>query len=108
MGTLLEKRIPHFMHLLNEFDAVIIAGQAKSHCVAWTIDDLLGEIISKDESLVRKVYLLEDCSSPVVVPGVVDFTDPAEAAFRRFSEAGMHIARSTDPLWDWLETPHNK
>ena len=23
------------------FDAVVIAGQAKSHCVAWTIDDLL-------------------------------------------------------------------
>ena len=26
---------------LLEFDAVIVAGQAKSHCVAWTIDDLL-------------------------------------------------------------------
>jgi len=30
-------------HLLD-FDAVIIAGQAKSHCVAWTISDLLAEI----------------------------------------------------------------
>ncbi len=25
----------------SKFDAVIVAGQAKSHCVAWTIDDLL-------------------------------------------------------------------
>jgi nicotinamidase-related amidase len=47
---------------------VIIAGQAKSHCVAWTIDDLLTEIQSQDPSLAQKVYLLEDCSSPVVVP----------------------------------------
>ena len=49
-------------------------------------------------SLVRKVYLLEDCTSPVVVPGVVDYTEQADAAFRRFAEAGMHVVRSTDPI----------
>jgi len=48
---------------------VIIAGQAKSHCVAWTIDDLLEDIIAQDRRLVEKVYLLEDCTSAVVVPG---------------------------------------
>src|SRR5205085_9366915 len=26
---------------LLSFDVVVVAGQAKSHCVAWTIDDLL-------------------------------------------------------------------
>ncbi len=31
---------------LLEYDKVIIGGQAKSHCVAWTIDDLLTEINS--------------------------------------------------------------
>lgn len=81
---------------LLEFDAVIIAGQAKSHCVAWTIDDLLVEIQSRDPSLARKVYLLEDCCSPVVVSGVVDFTDAADAAFNRFADAGMQIIKSTD------------
>ena len=80
---------------LLEFDAVIIAGQAKSHCVAWTIDDLLTEIQAKDPSLAHKVYLLEDCSSPVVVPGVVDFTDQADAAFQRFADAGMNLIQST-------------
>lgn len=83
---------------LLEFDAVIIAGQAKSHCVAWTIDDLLREIESSDKRLVEKVYLLEDCTSPVVIPDVVDFTDQADAAFQRFDEAGMHIFRSSDSL----------
>jgi len=83
---------------LLEFDAVIIAGQAKSHCVAWTIDDLLHEIESSDKALAEKVYLLEDCTSPVVIPGVVDYTDQADAAFQRFVDAGMHIFRSTDSL----------
>jgi len=86
---------------LLEFDAIVIAGQAKSHCVAWTIDDLLKEIVIEDASLAGKVYLLEDCTSPVVVPGVVDFTDQANAAFRRFAEAGMHLVRSTDPIESW-------
>ncbi len=79
---------------LLEFDAVIIGGQAKSHCVAWTIDDLLTEIKLVDATLAEKVYLLEDCTSPVVVPGVVDYTEQADAAFARFAEAGMHVIKS--------------
>ena len=90
-----------FFKKLLEFDAVIIAGQAKSHCVAWTIDDLLTDILVRDKDLARKVYLLEDCTSPVVVPGVIDYTDQANAAFQRFADAGMHIVRSTDPLSSW-------
>jgi nicotinamidase-related amidase len=81
---------------LLEFDAIIIAGQAKSHCVAWTIDDLLTEIQARDPKLAQHVYLLEDCTSPVVVPGVIDFTDQADAAFQRFAHAGMHVVKSTD------------
>jgi len=90
---------------LFEFDAVIIAGQAKSHCVAWTIADLLTEIKAKDASLAKKVYLLEDCTSPVVVPGVVDYTEQADEAFERFAAAGMHLVQSTQPLDSWAEFP---
>jgi len=86
---------------LVAFDAVVIAGQAKSHCVAWTIDNLLKELQVRDEEAVRRVYLLEDCSSAVVVPDVVDFTDQADAAYKRFAEAGMNIVRSTDPIETW-------
>jgi nicotinamidase-related amidase len=69
--------------------------------VAWTIDDLLTEVRARDPKLVEKVYLLEDCTSPVVVPGVVDFTDEADRAFRRFVTAGMHTVRSTEPIHAW-------
>ncbi len=80
-------------HLLT-FDAVVIAGQAKSHCVAWTIDDLLVEIQQIDAGLTRKIFLLDDCTSPVVVPGVVDFTKAAESAYQRFQAAGMTLIQS--------------
>jgi nicotinamidase-related amidase len=83
---------------LRSFDAVVIAGQAKSHCVAWTIDDLLE---AGGDALAAKLYLLEDCTSPVVVPSIVDYTDAADEAVRRFSRAGVHIVRSTDPILDW-------
>jgi nicotinamidase-related amidase len=84
-----------FIETLKQVDAVIIAGQAKSHCVAWTISDLLDDIKTADKSLAGKVYLLEDCTSPVVVPGA-DFTDAGNAAFERFAQAGMHRVKSTD------------
>ncbi|MDR5638070.1 isochorismatase [Thermosynechococcus sp. JY1334] len=76
-------------HLLAG-DRLIIAGQAKSHCVAWTVADLLSEIQQRDPQLAQRVYLLEDCMSPVVVPGVVDFSETANATFAQFAAAGMH------------------
>jgi len=100
-GKRIAQKNEGFIEKLLEFDALVIAGQAKSHCVAWTIDDLLKEILAIDERMAEKVYLLEDCSSPVVVPGVVDYTDQADAAFQRYSDAGMHVVRSTDPIARW-------
>lgn len=87
-------------HLLS-FDVIIIAGQAKSHCVAWTVSDLLSEIQARDSALARKVYLLEDCTSPVVVPKVVDFTHDADSAYQNFAQAGMNIVKSTDAVDKW-------
>ncbi|PSB28624.1 isochorismatase [Stenomitos frigidus] len=101
-GSAIAQKNTRFIQTLLDFDAVIIAGQAKSHCVAWTIDDLLTEIQAQDPALAKKVFLLEDCTSPVVVPGVVDFTEQADAAFQRFAAAGMQIVQSTDTLSSWI------
>ena len=95
-----EKNV-EFIRELLDFDVVIIAGQAKSHCMAWTIEDLLNEIQIADRKLSEKVYLLEDCTSPVVIPGVIDYTEQANAAFQKFSDAGMHVVRSSDPIVNW-------
>ncbi|MBP0000291.1 MAG: isochorismatase [Cyanobacteria bacterium SID2] len=86
---------------LLAFDVLIVAGQAKSHCVAWTLADLCEEIQQRNPDLARNVYLLEDCTSAVVVPDVVDFTDLANEAFDRFEKAGMHRVRSIDSMETW-------
>ena len=83
-----------------------IAGQAASHCVKSTIDDLLDEIAAQDPALARKVYLLTDCMSAVTVPDgkggfAADFTPQADAALKRFADAGMHLVKSTDPIATW-------
>jgi nicotinamidase-related amidase len=97
----LGKKSEIFFKKLIEFDAVIVVGQAKSHCVAWTIADLLEDILDRDRHLVEKVYLMEDCTSAVVVPGFIDYTEQADAAFERFAHAGMHVVRSTDSIETW-------
>jgi nicotinamidase-related amidase len=100
-GETVAEKSESLIERLVSFDAVIIAGQAKSHCVAWTIRDLLGEIEARDSELARKVHLLVDCTSPVVIPGVIDFTGQADEAFREFARAGMHVAKSTEAMDSW-------
>ncbi|MDJ1173834.1 hypothetical protein [Roseofilum capinflatum] len=100
-GEKIASKNESFLNTLLSFDRLIIAGQAKSHCVAWTVSDLLTEILDRDPQWAQRVYLLEDCTSPVVVPGAVDFTEQADAAFARFAAAGMHRVKSTEPVESW-------
>ena len=97
-----------FVKTLLASDVVVIAGQAASHCVASSIDDLLGEITAKDPALAKKVYILGDCMSAVTVPDgkggfFADYTPQAEAALKKFTDAGMHVVNSTDPMASWPE-----
>jgi len=103
-GESLGKRNTKFIEQLKTVDRLIIAGQAKSHCVASTVSDLLEDIQSTDTGLAGKVYLLEDCTSPVVVPGVVDHSATADEAYARFAAAGMHCVQSTEPMKNWDST----
>jgi nicotinamidase-related amidase len=111
-GRPLAERNTDFLQRLLRADAVIIAGQAASHCVKNTIDDLLGEIATREAELVRKIYVLRDCMSSVAVPDpqrpgayLFDFTPQAEEALDRFAAAGMHVVSSTEPVVGWPEIP---
>lgn len=90
---------------LTTYDRVIIMGEAKSHCVAWTIADLKKYIIDThgDPELLKKIYLVTDCMSPVIIPNVIDFTDMANATFDEFAQQGMHLVSSTTPMAQWPE-----
>ncbi len=109
-GRPLAQRNTQFIRTLLDADSVVIAGQAASHCVKSSIEDLLGEIQAQDPALVRKVYVLRDCMSAVAVPDpaaprsgrfAFDFTPQAEDALRRFADAGMHVVDSTTPIESW-------
>lgn len=100
-GRRLAKKDDSFVRLLAGFDRIVLAGQAKSHCVAWTIADLIAHPELNDPSALGRIYLLEDCTSPVVIPGTVDFSEEADAAFKRFSEAGLKIVRTDQQMDRW-------
>ena len=102
----LDRRNERLIRTLMEADRVIVAGEAASHCVKSSAEDLLEEIVARDPALAAKVYLLADCMSSVVVrdaDGAVlaDFTPQAEAALERFAAAGVHVVDSTTPMRDW-------
>lgn len=97
-GNVLANKNKNFIETLWKSDAVIIGGQAASHCVKSSIEDFLDEILAQDPNLAKKVYILEDCMSSVVVPGGPDFTGEAEKALQKFSDAGMKLIKSTDDL----------
>ncbi len=105
-GRPLDQRNTRFLKTLMEADAVAIGGQAASHCVKSSIDDLLDEILVQNPELAKKVYVLTDCMSSVCVPDgkggfLADFTPQADEAQQRFADAGMHLVRSTDPIELW-------
>lgn len=92
-----------FDHLMS-FDRVYVFGQAKSHCVLATLQDLRQHIERTDRSKMGRVFILEDAMSPVPAPPLeplppsLDFPRVADAALLDFRAAGMRVVRTTDPL----------
>jgi len=83
------------LDLLGRADAVFIAGEAESHCVLETVEDLAEEFGNKPGGL-DKLYLLTDCTSPVVHPEI-DFHALAQARLAELGRQGLHLVKSTDP-----------
>lgn len=93
-----------FVKALLEYDRIYVFGQAKSHCVLSTLQDLRDHIQATDPSLVKKIYILEDAMSPVPpppidpVPAALDFPRIADRAIEDFRRAGMNVVKTTDPI----------
>lgn len=73
---------------LMESSKLIVCGQAMSHCVNYTLRDIVSRWPTDK---LASILLLTDCAS--VVPG---FEASAEAFQREMSEAGVHLKASTD------------
>ncbi len=85
-----------FLDTLAAADYVIIAGEAESHCVLESVEDIVEDFGQKPE-LLQKIYFLRDCTSPVVHPDI-DFHSLALTRFRDFEQQGVNFINSTDPL----------
>lgn len=85
-----------FLDTLAKADVVVIAGEAESHCVLETVEDLVEDFSNQPEAL-QKIYFLRDCTSPVLHPDV-DFHAIAQARFADFAKQGVNFIDSTDKL----------
>ena len=110
-GVPLAQRNDSLLRRLFEADRLVVAGQAASHCVRATVEDLLHGCDDHDYDPGR-IYVLEDCMSAVAIADpehegrfLVDFTEEAEAALAGFRDAGISIVRSTTPMSRWPELP---
>jgi len=93
-----------FFKMLLEYDRIYVFGQAKSHCVLSTLNDMRDRIQATDPSLADKIWILEDAMSPVPAPPInplppsLDFPAITARAFETFKKAGMHMCRTTDRI----------
>ena len=93
-----------FFESLMGFDRVYVFGQAKSHCVLSTLRDMRDQIVKIDRSLLERIYILEDATSPVPpppldpLPPALDFPRIANEAFAELRAAGMNVVKTTDPI----------
>lgn len=78
------------LHALDRAELLLIAGEAGSHCVKATVEDLAQHLPGGKLS---RVVLLTDCMSPV--PG---FNAGQTAFLQRMRELGMQTRGSTDVL----------
>lgn len=83
-----------FLNFMETFDKIIIVGEAKSHCVLESIQQIAEHyhnIVNKPE-MTQKIYILEDCMS--CIPG---FEQTTEDAFKNFKQQyRMNILKSVD------------
>lgn len=81
---------------LRDSDVILLAGEALSHCLLSTVQDIADNI---GDEHVRKFTLLTDCTSPVQpVPGSPDFPAIAQTWIETMRKRGMKTTTSTDFL----------
>lgn len=82
---------------LEEADVILLAGEARSHCLANTVRDIATAFSNPD--YVRKLVLLTDATSDVTdPPGTTLFTDLGNAFVRDLTAMGMKTSTTTDFL----------
>ncbi|WP_318404595.1 cysteine hydrolase family protein [Photobacterium leiognathi] len=79
---------PQLVELVKQNDHVFISGQALSHCVASTVEQVVEKLSSED---IKKLTILIDTTSPVA-----GFEQQAEAFIDKMSQIGVNILTSSN------------
>jgi nicotinamidase/pyrazinamidase len=83
-----------FLDNIAQADLVLIAGEASSHCVLESVEDLVKEF-STTPDVLQKIYMLRDCMSPVVHPEI-DFAALTQTRFAEFEQQGINFIDSSE------------
>ena len=75
-------------------DEVIVAGEASSHCVKSSVEDLVKFCTNLDKDWVNRLTLLTDCMSPV--GGLDLFKENADKFIKNVEALGGKLIKSTD------------
>lgn len=86
----------HILTALRDGDYLYIAGEAETHCVLETVEDIVEEFNDQPD-IVRRIFVLEDCMSPVIHP-YIDFHALALEQFKYYAKAGVNFVTSEDPI----------
>lgn len=100
------ERNGRFLRKMQEADVIIPVGEAGSHCLKRSTEQIIQYFKEQDPSLIKKICLPTDCTSAVAVPNpnggfYSDFTDEMNAAFANFKNEGAHLVNSMDPMESW-------
>ena len=81
-----------FIAVLQDADLIAIAGEASSHCVKTTIEQIVENI---GDAHLGKIHILTDCMSPVPqTPGGPDFPAIAKSFLKDMERRGLVLTTS--------------
>lgn len=83
--------------VIESYDVIYIAGQAKSHCVLETLTSLVRYFGEHGPEFIKRLRLLEDATSSVAHPEI-DFDAIANEQLARLEQLGMQLGRTSDPV----------
>lgn len=82
-----------FLARLMDYDAVYVAGQAKSHCVLESIGSIVDRY-GDQPAMMSRIHLLEDCTSSVQHPDI-DFEALAQETFDQWEALGIQRVKAS-------------
>ena len=81
------------INTLQEADIILVAGEAGSHCLKFTVEDIADAFA--DDTYIKKLILLQDATSPVPHPDGI-FADAQTDMINTMNGRGMQLSNTTE------------